>query len=113
MNWTVRKSEYFIADFDLQYRWYFQEAGGEVARRYLLAVDETLQKISQFREIGTLRNFSQPELRGLRSFRVEPPFDRHLIFYRVTESHIDAWRLLHGARDLPKQLIGSKIQILK
>lgn len=105
MSRMVRKSEQFLADFDLQYRWYFQKAGIGWARRYLLAVDSTLEKISGFPEIGKHRHFPQPELSGLRSFRVEGAFQSHLIFYRVDESHIDAWRLQHGARDLPNALI--------
>ena len=43
-------------------------------------------------------------LQGLRSFRVEPPFKKLLIFYRIEGDWIEAWRLMHGARDLPRRL---------
>lgn len=105
MSRPVRKSEQFIADFDRQYRWYFQEAGGDLARRYLLAVDSTLEQVSRFPDIGNMRRFPQPELRGIRFFPVERPFYRHLVFYRADELYVDAWRILHGARDLPNRLI--------
>ena len=105
MNRTITKSERFLADFDLQYRWYFQRAGEELARRYLLAVDYTLGKLAQRPDLGRIRHFPQPKLRDIRSFSVEPPFDVHLIFYRFDESHLDAWRIMHGARDLPNRLI--------
>jgi len=105
MSRAIRKAEPFIADFDLQYRWYFHEAGEDLARRYLLAVDGTLEKLSRFPEIGNVRRFQQLELRGIRSFSVARPFDRHLIFYRFDEQHVDAWRIMHGARDLPNRLI--------
>jgi toxin ParE1/3/4 len=104
MSRTIRKSEVFLADFDLQYRWYFQQQGENLARRYLTAIDNSLQKLSQFPELGRARHFPQPDLRGMRSFAVERPFDAHLIFYRFDESHLDAWRIMHGARDLPNRL---------
>ncbi len=44
-------------------------------------------------------------LRELRSFRVNPPFGRFLLFYRVTNDTLEAWRLMHGARDLPRRLV--------
>lgn len=109
MSRTIRKAEPFIADFDLQYRWYFHEAGEDLARRYLRAVDSTLEKLSRFPEIGNLRRFPQPELRDIRSFSVERPFDRHLIFYRFDEQNVDAWRIMHGSRDLPTRLVESII----
>ena len=46
-----------------------------------------------------------PLLQGLRSFRVEPPFDKLLVFYRSTEQALQAWRLMHGTRDLPRRLV--------
>ena len=104
MNRRITKSERFLADFDLQYRWYFQNAGEELARRYLLAVDTTLEKLAQLPDLGRVRHFPQTELRGIRSFSVESPFDVHLIFYRFDESHLNAWRIMHGARDLPNRL---------
>jgi toxin ParE1/3/4 len=41
----------------------------------------------------------------LHSFRVEPPFNVHLIFYRVVDDALFAERLMHGARDLPRRLL--------
>lgn len=104
MKRAITKSERFLADFALQYRWYFQKAGEELARRYLLAVDTTLEKLAQLPDLGRIRRFPQPELRGIRSLSVEPPFNVHLIFYRFDESHLNAWRIMHGARDLPNRL---------
>lgn len=105
MNRTVQKSDSFIADFGLQYRWYFQQAGEDLSRRYLHAVDRSLEKLSKLPDLGRQRHFPQPELQGIHSFSVESPFDVHLIFYRFDEQHLDAWRLMHGARDLPNRLV--------
>ncbi|MEO6034890.1 MAG: type II toxin-antitoxin system RelE/ParE family toxin [Verrucomicrobiota bacterium] len=105
MNRTVRKSECFMVDFSLQYHWDFPETGENLALGYLNVVDSTLEKLSRLPDLGRPRHFPQPELRGIRSFTVENPFDSHLIFYRFDEQHVDAWRIMHGARHLPNRLI--------
>lgn len=105
MSRIIRKAGPFMADFNLQYRWYFHEAGEDLARRYLVAVDNTLEKLSRFLDSGHVRRFPQPELHGIRSFLVERPFHRHLVFYRFDDLHVDVWRIIHGARDLPKRLL--------
>jgi len=66
----------------LQALWYVREAGDEVARR-----------------------FRDPKLRALRSFAVEQPFQRFLIFYREDGATLQAVRLMDGARDLPRRLV--------
>lgn len=101
----IRKAEQFIADFDRQFRWYDRKGGWEVARRYLAAVDRTLEKLAQQPDLGRVRRFPQPELRGVRSLAVERPFNRHMIFYRFDETNVEAWRVIHGARDLPRRLL--------
>src|ERR1035441_4056744 len=127
MRRAIRKSAFFLGDFETQFRWYEEEAGREIAWRYLLAVDQTLARLAAHSDLGRLRHFSHPELQGLRSFLVTRPFHRHLIFYRHDESYINvepvtrpfhrhlifyrhgeanlyAVRVMHGARDLPRRL---------
>jgi hypothetical protein len=55
--------------------------------------------------VARRRKFRHPLLRDLYSFPVEHPFQKILIFYRVTENILQAWRLMHGARDLPHRLV--------
>jgi hypothetical protein len=43
-------------------------------------------------------------LKGLRSIPVARPFQQILIFYRSTETMLQAVRLMDGARDLPRRL---------
>ncbi len=105
MSRAITKAEPFLADFNLQYRWYFQKSGEDLARRYLLAVDSTLEKLALLPDLGRHRHFPQLDLRGIRSFSVNRPFDAHLIFYRFDDAHLDAWRIMHGARDLPNRLV--------
>ena len=105
MSLPVEKSQLFETDVTGQFAWYVAEAGEPVAWRFLAAVELTLAKLAKQPEMGSLRRFRNPRLQGLRSFRVEPPCDKLLVFYRSTEQALQAWRLMHGARDLPRRLV--------
>jgi len=105
MSLPVEKSQFFQTDVTSRFGWYADEAGEEVAWRFLAAVELTLAKLGKQPDMGSLRRFRNPLLKDLRSFRVEPPFDRVLVFYRSTEKVLQAWRLMHGARDLPRRLV--------
>lgn len=105
MNLQLRRSDAFIADFEQQARWYVQEAGEVVARRYLSALDATLTMLCQQPAAGRVRRFRHPLLKGIRSFRVNPPFNLHLIFYRYDATTLYVERVMHGARDLPRRLV--------
>ena len=104
MSLALRKSRFFEEDVLGQFVWYLYEANEEVAWRFQANVDQTLVEISKQPGIGRERAFVHPLLRGLRSYRVKAPFDKFLIFYRYDERFLDAWRLMHGARDLPRRL---------
>ena len=105
MKLALRRSDYFSADFDHQYRWYLREASEEVAERYYEAVNATLDQLARQPELGHRRQFRHPELKGLRSFAVRRPFGVHPIFYRHTGSELFVERIMHGARNLPRRLI--------
>jgi len=113
MSLPVEKSHFFETDVASQFAWYVHEAGEEVAWRFLAAVELTLAKLGKQPDMGSLRRFRHPLLRGLRSFRVEPPFDKVLVFYRSTEQALQAWRLMHGTRDLPHRLVELPGQVLE
>jgi plasmid stabilization system protein ParE len=104
MKLTLQRADEFNADFDQQYRWYLEQAGDEVAEQFLQAVPVTLRLLAGQSDLGRRRKFGHPMLRDLYSFQVERPFNKILIFYRVTENTLQAWRLMHGARDLPRRL---------
>ncbi|MBM3884018.1 MAG: type II toxin-antitoxin system RelE/ParE family toxin [Verrucomicrobia bacterium] len=104
MRLAVRKSEFFLADLDVQFRWYETEASEEVALRYLTAVDRTVNELAERPDLGRPRHFEHPELQGLRSSLAVRPFHLHLIFYRHDETTLDLVRVMHGARDLPRRL---------
>ena len=105
MRLLLHRAGDFDADFDQQYRWYLEQAGKELAERFLEAVLFALRSLAGQPDLGRRRKFRHPGLRNLRSFRVNPPFDKIRIFYRVTSDTLEAWSLMHGARDLPRRLV--------
>lgn len=105
MKLALQRSDYFNADFDLEYRWYLREAGEQVAERYYAAVNSTLDELAHHPGLGRRRQFHHAELRGLRAFRLRRPFGVHLIFYRHTNSELFVERIMHGARNLPRRLL--------
>lgn len=104
MKPSLQRADEFNADFEQQYRWYADQAGEEIAERFLRAVADTLARLAELPDLGCRRKFRHPMLRDLRSFQVERPFQKILVFYRVTENILQAWRLMHDARDLPRRL---------
>ena len=104
MSLDIEKSPQFHADVTKQFGWYFDAASEELAWRFFNAVDQTLRKLAWKPDLGRVRRFRNPVLHELRSFRVESPFNRFLIFYRAAADKLEAWRLMHGARDLPRRL---------
>jgi len=104
MKLRVQKSDEFLIDYALIFRWYVAEAGVETAWRFEAALDATLEEIALQPQLGRQRSFKHPRLQGMRSFRVDEPFGRLLIFYRVNGEQVAAVRLMHGARDLGRRL---------
>jgi plasmid stabilization system protein ParE len=104
MSLILVKAAFFEADVALTFAWYVKEAGETIAWRYFTAMDRTLAKLAQHSGLGKKRRFRHAELQGLHSFRVEPPFEVHLIFYRYTDKELSAERVVSGRRDLVRRL---------
>ena len=104
MSLGLQKADAFLEDFTLQALWYVREAGDDVARRFQQAVDSTLSLLCKEPGLGHVRRFRHPKLQGLRSFPVERPFQRFVVFYRADEARMQVVRLMDGARDLPRRL---------
>ena len=85
----LRRSPFFTADVEREFARYWDEAGEQIAWRFETAVEQTLHAIARRPDIGRKRDFRHPTLQQLRSFRVEPPFRRFLIFYRVEVQSIE------------------------
>jgi toxin ParE1/3/4 len=104
MPLTLQQSDYFLADIEIQFRWYLDKADAEVARRYRKAVQATMLKLQERPEAGRLRFKNDPDLKGVRCCLVVKPFAKQLLFYRVEGEALVMERTIHGARDLPRRL---------
>lgn len=105
MSLFLAQSDYFLADLQRQVDYYRDVAGSEVALGYVDAVEETLLALSKAPAIGRVRFQNHPVLTGIRSWRVQKPYYRHLIFYRFDDEKLFAERVIHEARDLPRRLL--------
>jgi hypothetical protein len=97
----VRRSESFDTDLEHQFRWYLLETdldasvALELAARFADTVDLTLEFLRANPESGRKRFGMYPQLVGFRSWRVQKPFHRFLIFYRIDNGTLFA-RALAG-----------------
>jgi plasmid stabilization system protein ParE len=88
MSLAIQRAIFFNADFEMQFAWYYEKAGPDVAWQFQSALDQSLRKLSSRPDLGRIRHFRDPKLSGLRSFRVERPFKKILIFYRVQPDYL-------------------------
>ena len=105
MSLRVVYTDDFPADVAAQARWYFRQRDEVLALDYARAVEATLEFLSQHPHLGTLCAYPEPQLAGLRFYLVEKPFNRHLIHYRISSEELVAFRVVPGARDLPRRLL--------
>jgi plasmid stabilization system protein ParE len=73
------------------------------ADRFIDAVQSALNKLTQFPEAGSLKQFRDARLRGVRTWRV-PGFKKYLIIYRPIDIGIEVLAVLHGSRNLRARL---------
>ena len=82
---------------------YAEEAGVDVALRFIDALKKAYRAISSRPAIGSPRYAHELELPGLRSRKIARfPY---LIFYLERDDHIGVWRVLHAQRDIPSWMI--------
>ena len=102
---SVRKADDFIADVQRQFDWYLVKAGGEVADRYLDAVEATCRLLGQYPTLGPRGGFTHARLREWRFFLVSRPFNQHILFYELAGGDIVMRRTMRGERHLPRRLL--------
>ena len=74
MSLAIQRAAFFIADFEIQFAWYVEKAGADVAWRFQSALDDSLRKLAAQPDLGRIRHFDEPKLRGLPSYQVKRPF---------------------------------------
>ena len=99
----MKKAKIFVskrAELDIEeIALYLALDNPKAAEKFREALDVALELLSTMPKIGSMRNFRNPRLSGLRMFPVKK-FDNHLIFYQVAGEELFIVRVLHGARDI-------------
>ena len=75
----------------------------DAARRFVDAVQKTLQELAQMPGMGSIKNFRDPGLFDVRSWRVQG-FRNYLIYYLIVDDGIDVLAVMHVARDVETEL---------
>jgi toxin ParE1/3/4 len=75
----------------------------EAVVRFHLAVEKTCELLATHPNIGTLRESTKPEFKGIRSITVNS-FRNYLIFFLSVQDEVRIIRVFHGARDADRWL---------
>jgi toxin ParE1/3/4 len=98
----VARRERAERDIDEAAAHYRAEGGVEIELRFIDALEVAIRHVATHPATGSTRYASELKSPDLRCWPVKRfPF---LIFYVEHADHVDAWRVLHGARDLPAWL---------
>lgn len=92
------------ADTDIReaVAYYLSEGAGPVALRFIDALEQVFLHLSRHPAAGSPHFALELDLPGLRHWPVKRfPW---LVFYIETETHVEVWRILHSARDIPESL---------
>jgi plasmid stabilization system protein ParE len=106
MSLALAESEAYLEDLERQFEWYvFQTEldlpdGIELAQKFKTAVTDTVESLLQHPGKGRRRFPKFARLQGTRSWRVNPPFDRFLIYYHVEGETLFVDRLIEGHRHI-------------
>lgn len=98
------KSEQFLSDAQYYYRWYLTlpnlpaDAALDLADEFVATVEETIFYLQVHPLAGRPRLVRFSDLQGFRSWRVNRPFNRFVIFYRIEGPTVALERLLEGHR---------------
>lgn len=95
----LRFRELALVDVEAATQWYAQQAGERAALGFLDALDAAYEHIERHLASGSPRWVHALDVPDLRSW----PLRRfpHLVSDVERESHVEVWRVLHGARDIP------------
>lgn len=104
MSGVIRRRDSARHDLITIYRRLVYEAGVGAADRFLVAAEETFERLAAMPGVGARYAAEHPLLGELRVVSVAPRFKLYLVFYRITDDGIEIVRILHGARDIPRLL---------
>ena len=84
--------------------YYLREASPAVAFGLIDALENAYRLIGEQPNIGSSRYAYELNLPGLRSWALRDyPY---IVFYALRDEHIEVWRVLHAASDIPAWMSG-------
>src|ERR1051326_1464855 len=104
MSLALFQSEDFLSDLEQQFDWYVHESkldladAIELAQKFKTAISETLNFLLRHPGVGRRRFPQFTDLDGTRSWRVNRPFNRFLIYYHVQGETLFIDRLIEAHR---------------
>jgi plasmid stabilization system protein ParE len=99
MNWATTPA----ADADLiQGREWIEADNPEAAQIFLKAARECFDRLDQFPKLGAETKIKVPPSRTIRFMVLSPPFNRWIVFYRVTRQ-VEIIRVLYGTQNWQRQ----------
>ena len=75
-----------------------------MAEQFVNAVEAAVGKLAENPNRGWCPYRRDPDLAEVHSVLVEPPFRKHILYYRFTHEELFVEQLIHVARDLPCRL---------
>lgn len=98
----LRFRDQALADVEAAARWYAEQAGGKVAGRFLVALEDAYAHIARHPGTGSARWGHALNLPGLRHWPLA--HFPQLVFFTENPEYIEILRVLHGSRDIPASL---------
>jgi toxin ParE1/3/4 len=89
-------------DLVLQFAWFADQAGVEVARRFLRAAESSFRDLAEMPAMGPVKIY-EGKFAGVRMWRVTD-FENVLIFYRAFRGGIAIERVFDAKRDYQREL---------
>ena len=95
MNWGTRPE----ADADLvRGREWIEADNPEAGQEFLRTARDCFERLGQFPELGAEARIQGKEFSAVRFLVLDPPFNRWIVFYRVTEL-VEIVRVLYGTQN--------------
>ena len=100
---SARLREVVRRDVEEAVDYHFGEGGEALALRFIDALERCLELIARHPAAGSARFGYELQLPGLRACLLQSfPY---LVFHVEQDDFVDVWRVLHGHRDIPAQLL--------
>jgi toxin ParE1/3/4 len=78
---------------------YIAENNLDTAVYFLVAVEDSLERLADFPLLGKKREFRDTRFQDVRMWSVKG-YENYLIFYAATNETIEVIRVLHSSRDI-------------